>query len=199
MRRGINHIDKQDFLTMYPVARTESQTANNISSAFRATGIVPYNPDQVLSRLNISIQPPSTPTTASSPFIAGTPYDIRQLKQQTGVLQEMLPDDSPLKRALCSLEKGCEIAMHNAAILAKENEGLRAANERKKRKKAKKRSYIATDSVLTVQEAVDLVENRDAVVNAGTEGDASVVKTRAPRKCSKCNLTGHNARTCQKE
>ena len=89
--------------------------------------------------------------------------------------------------------------MHNAAILEKENEGLRAANERKKRKKAKKRSYIATESVLTVQEAVDLMENRDAVVNAGTEGDASAVTTRAPRKCSKCNLTGHNARTCQKE
>jgi hypothetical protein len=87
--------------------------------------------------------------------------------------------------------------MHKAAILEKENEGLRAANERQKRKKAKKRSYIATDSVLTVQEAVDLMENRDTVVNAGTEGDASVVTTRAPRKCSKCNSTGHTARTCR--
>jgi hypothetical protein len=63
---------------MYPAARTESQTTNNIFSAFRATGIVPYDPDQVLSRLNISVRP-STPTIASSPFIAGTPYDIRQL------------------------------------------------------------------------------------------------------------------------
>jgi len=181
---------------MYPVARTESQTANNISSAFRATGIVPYDPDQVLSRLNMLIRP-STPPIASSPFTAGTPYDIYQLQQQTGILQEIVP--SPAKRALDQLEKGARIAMHNAAILVKENKGLRATNERKKRKKAKKRSYIATESVLTVQEAVDLVQSRDTVVNAGTEGDAPVVKTRAPRKCSKYNLTGHTTRTCQKE
>jgi len=61
--------------------------------------------------------------------------------------------------------------MHRAAILEKENKGLRAANEQKKRKKAKKRFYIATESVLTVQEAVDLMEDRDTVVNTRTEGD----------------------------
>src|ERR1700733_4199260 len=111
MRRGINHIDKQDFLSMYPVARAESQTTNNIFSAFRATGIVPYNPDEVLSRLNISIEPPpppSTPTRAVSQYTSGTPYDIHQLQQQTGILQEGLPD-SPMKRALSQLEKGARI------------------------------------------------------------------------------------------
>jgi hypothetical protein len=112
MRRGINHIDKQDFLTIYPTARTESQSANNIFSAFRATGIVPYDPDQVLSRLHISLRTPSPPPRAPSPFTAATPYDISQLRQQSDILQQMLSQgshspSSPAKQALSQIIKGC--------------------------------------------------------------------------------------------
>jgi hypothetical protein len=76
-RHSINHIDKQDFLTIYPKARMESQSTTNITSAFRATGLVPYDPDQVLSRLNISFRTPTPPpSTLQSPFTVATSYDI---------------------------------------------------------------------------------------------------------------------------
>jgi DDE superfamily endonuclease/Tc5 transposase DNA-binding domain/helix-turn-helix, Psq domain len=87
MRLGINHIDKQDFLTIYPKARTESQSTANIISSFRATGLVPYDPDQVLSRLNISFRTPTPPPSIlQSPFTVATPYDISQLQQQANML-----------------------------------------------------------------------------------------------------------------
>jgi hypothetical protein len=87
--------------------------------------------------------------------------------------------------------------MHNAAILAGENESLRATNERQKRKQAKQRSYIATERVLTVEEGMRRVEQRDADRNGGIESGLSEGKQRAPRRCSKCNSYNHTARTCQ--
>ena len=47
------------------------------------------------------------------------------------------------------------MAMYSATILAEENRQLRAENERQKKKKAKRRSYIATGGVLTGQEGVE--------------------------------------------
>jgi hypothetical protein len=82
MRLSINHINKQDFLIIYLKARTESQSTTNIISSFRATGLVPYDPDQVLSRLNILFRTPTPPPSIlQSPFIVATPYDISQLQQ----------------------------------------------------------------------------------------------------------------------
>jgi len=44
------------------------------------------------------------------------------------------------------------MAMHSAVLLAEENRQLRSENERQKKKKAKRGSYIAARGVLTVQE-----------------------------------------------
>jgi hypothetical protein len=87
--------------------------------------------------------------------------------------------------------------MYNAAILASENEGLRTVNEHQKRKRAKKRSYIATETTLTVQEGVRRVEERDQAANRVIEAGPSEAKTRVPRRCSKCGSCDHTARTCQ--
>ena len=61
MQLGINHIDKQSFLTLYQYSQTKALSAANICSGFSATGLVPYNPRQVLDRLEISnITPPNS-------------------------------------------------------------------------------------------------------------------------------------------
>ena len=49
MRSGINHIDKTDFLMLYRPTRLRTFTADNIRSSFKATGLVPYNPEYVLT------------------------------------------------------------------------------------------------------------------------------------------------------
>jgi len=42
------------------------------------------------------------------------------------------------------------MAMNSAVLLAKENRQLRIENQRQKKKRAKRRSYIATSGVLIV-------------------------------------------------
>jgi hypothetical protein len=52
MRLGINHIDKEEFLSIYLTAHMQALNVKNIKSGFRATGLVPCGSEQVLSRLN---------------------------------------------------------------------------------------------------------------------------------------------------
>ncbi len=88
------------------------------------------------------------------------------------------------------------MAMNSAVLLAEENRQLRVENERQKKKRAKRRSYIATGGVLTVQEGLDLSQ----IANEGLQGrvatQEATVKTRAPRTCSMCKSLSHTARTC---
>jgi DDE superfamily endonuclease len=48
----VNHIDKQDFLEVYYTARIETMNQANIQSSFAAIGVLPYNLERVLAKLN---------------------------------------------------------------------------------------------------------------------------------------------------
>ena len=52
MRVGVSYINKSDFLLAYLMARIEALTPNIIYSRFAATGLVLYNPEYILSKLN---------------------------------------------------------------------------------------------------------------------------------------------------
>jgi hypothetical protein len=62
-RRSIFHIDKADFLTMYTQARNTIFLESTIRNSFKATGIILYNPEYVLSQL---ISRPTLPSTSHS-------------------------------------------------------------------------------------------------------------------------------------
>src|SRR5450432_3876369 len=59
IRNRVNHIDKQDFLEVYYAARTETMNQANIQSSFAATGVLPYDPERVLSKLNTQLRTPT--------------------------------------------------------------------------------------------------------------------------------------------
>jgi hypothetical protein len=75
MRNGVNHIDKLDFLEAYHAARTEAMTLANVQSSFAATGLMPFDPERVLSKLHTQLKtptPPSTSHAANAPANANT-------------------------------------------------------------------------------------------------------------------------------
>ena len=83
MRVGLNHIDKLDFLTAYIPTRTESMALDTVRSGFAAIGLVPYNPDRVLSKLNTQVRTPTPPLVSpckQSPWVPKTPHNIAQLE-----------------------------------------------------------------------------------------------------------------------
>ena len=86
--------------------------------------------------------------------------------------------------------------MHNATLLASQNEQLLAENRRQKRKRAQRRSYIARQGVLTGNKAQTLIENGESSRTGATGEASSEIRQRALPKCSLCSSLAHNARIC---
>jgi hypothetical protein len=201
---GINHIDKPDFLTAYVAARREAIIPDIIRSGFAATGLVPYDPDRVLAKLNTQLRtptPPVMPPLEQGHWSPETPYNVAQLELQAKAIKEYLSrrthsPPSPTDQALNQLVKGCQLAMHNAVLLAEENKQLQAANKRQKRKRARRREYIATRGILTVQEGLNRSQMARTEPDSGVVDQTAAVQTRAPRTCSICRSLEHTARTC---
>jgi hypothetical protein len=146
-RLGINHVDKPEFLSIYSKARLEALSTSNIYSGFRATGLIPLDPEQVLSRLQITLRTlspiPAPPDTQWQPE---TLYNIVDLERQAALLKDLLKQriqspPTPTDRVVNQLLKGCQMAMHNAVLLASENTNYELQT-RSKRQKGKQRGCI---------------------------------------------------------
>jgi hypothetical protein len=162
MRLGINYIDKQEFLQIYPLARASAFTASNIYRAFRGAGLILLDPAVVIKHLKVEsrqLTPDNLPP--NEPIVLHTPQNISQLQHHTAVVLESLHNrshspGSPEQLIIEQLCKSAEIAMHSAALIASTNESLIATNTRLTRKQAKKRSYIVSGGVLTGEEGAML-------------------------------------------
>ena len=87
MRLGINHIIKEDFLSVYYIAHTQAITEKNILSSFLATGLIPFNPDCILSTLGPVIRTPS-PILTESIWESKIPHTIADIKYQASHIQQ---------------------------------------------------------------------------------------------------------------
>jgi len=207
MRLGFNHIDKFDFLEAYPQARTAIFSADNIKSGFSATGLIPLNPDRVLSQLNIQLKTPTPPGSRSTDSIPKTPYNLKQLKKQESTLKKLLREHTyspptPAKTALDQLIKGCEMAMNNTILLAKENQDLRATHEKQLQNKKRSRRQIETAEGFSIQEGQEFIQQRnqadEAILTIPTEqaADTEQHPQQAPPRCSDCHILGHRRTQC---
>ena len=61
MIAGNNHIDKDDFLSLYPSAREKVFTKNNIYGGFAGAGIKPLDQERVLSKITFPLRTPTPP------------------------------------------------------------------------------------------------------------------------------------------
>ena len=199
-RHGIHHIDKEDFLSIYIKARTSVFIEQTIKNGFLATGLVPADPERVLSSLTVvnhkTPSPPTTPQEAT--WTSETPHTIIQLEKQARLIKELLQrqSQSPSSRAVNQLIKGCQIAMHSAVVLAQENKQLQTVNQRRRRKEQHRRSYIARGGALQAQEGQRLIDQVDNVALEVVQQEAQSARKRAPPTCSKCHIQGHIRTQC---
>lgn len=212
MRLGINHIDKIEFLIAFKAARLEAMTASNIRSGFTATGLMPYDPEQVLCTISRPLTPPEILTVVHNVWVPETPRNIRQLEQQVAAVKGLIQRRSkspptPTDSALNQLVKGCESAMQSVVLLAAENEGLRTANERQKRKRQLKRRYISKKNVLSAAEGTrlvldliipDEVEEDDIAQELEPAQNPLILINTPAITCYICRGFNHLAINCQK-
>lgn len=88
---GINHVNKVGLLPAFLTAHQLAMTRNNIISGFWATGLVPFDPDQVLSQLRLVIQ--ATPPKSSQSFWEPkTPKTSPKVKKQGYFILTQFPN-----------------------------------------------------------------------------------------------------------
>ena len=198
-RQSILYIDKVDFLSIYVKIRPSVFNERTVQSGFQATGLVPANRQRVLSSLTVvntrTPSPPTTPTIQT--WTSETPHNINQLDQQARLLKDLLQRQSQSpSQAVNQLIKGCQLAMHSAVIVAKENIELRAANQRRQQKQQVRRTYIARGGALTAEDGQRLAREAEIVEQQVVQQDAQPRRQRAPPTCSKCHVQGHKRTQC---
>jgi hypothetical protein len=164
IRNGVHHIDKIEFIEAYKQIRPQVLTEANIQSSFRATGLIPYNPERVISSLVITkiLSPPGTGTGTDTQWTGETPHNLHQLEQQAQHLWDTIQRSSQSPtQALDQLVKGFQLALHSAIILQHENTKLKASNQRRTRKQQQRRQYIAHGGTLQAQQGQFLVQQRE--------------------------------------
>ena len=211
MRNGINHIDKLDFLEVYPLARIEAFKSETIKNSFAAASLVPFKPERVISKLNIQLRtptpPPSRGSESSRNFTPKTPITQKDLRRQASSIKALLrtrsrSPPSPSDRALNQLVKGFQLQLQSHILQAQEIKELRAANEKQKQKRTRSRRHIPAEEGLSVQEASALIMRQQEAIEApppgpGMPGELTIQpRTRPPRGCGICRLPGHRRETC---
>jgi hypothetical protein len=82
IRHYINYITEIGFLPAFKAAFERSFTSANICSAFRGAGLVPLQPDVVLSKLDVQLCTPTPAAVEEAPCEARTPSNVRELDAQ---------------------------------------------------------------------------------------------------------------------
>jgi hypothetical protein len=68
IKARINYITKVEFFLAFIVVCKESIIAKNVQARFRGAGLVPFDPQVVISKLDVRLQTPTTcpPSTANT-------------------------------------------------------------------------------------------------------------------------------------
>ena len=73
MRNKITRITKLKFLPCFKAAFDASITESNIQGGFRSAGLVPFDPEAVISKLEVRLRTPPLPTVDDSTWESRTP------------------------------------------------------------------------------------------------------------------------------
>jgi len=211
IRRSITHISKTEFFLAFYAAFQLTMTKSNIKGGFRGAGLAPFDPEVVISKLDVQLQTPTPVEEEAQQAQSWTSRTLRTVLEagsQSEYLQRRIrrhQSSSPesILEALRCLEKGTKAVMHKVALLAAENRDLRQANEILSRRRRAKRTRLQNRGSMTIQEGQDSIDQMDVSTQVLAEASrsGSQRRSRGPRvlHCGTCGKTGHNARTCQEE
>ena len=86
MRVYINHITKTEFLPCFKAAFNTSVTKNNILGGFRGAGLVPFDLEAVISKLEVRLRTPTPPTADNSAWESRTPSNTLEFGSQSKLI-----------------------------------------------------------------------------------------------------------------
>jgi hypothetical protein len=211
MRVHITHITKLDFFPAFYAAFQAAMTEKNIQGGFRGTGLVPFDPQNVILKLNIKLKTPTPPNSrpgTAQPWVSKTPNNPTEAASQSEFVKKRIAshqNSSPtsIYHAVDQIVKGTKGVMHRVTLLEAEVATLRKANEVLSKRRRAKKTRLRQGGSLSLQDGQDLQDEKDVAQQLKQEtqsgsGRKPKAEVRA-RRCGNCGQTGHNARTCQED
>jgi hypothetical protein len=88
----INYITKVEFFLAFTVAYKESITAKNAQAGFRGASLVPFDPQAVLSKLDVRLRTPtaSPPTANTNLWVSQTPSNPIEALSQSNLVRNRI-------------------------------------------------------------------------------------------------------------
>ena len=163
---GNRSISKDIFYPLYKRARDKTYQSVIIKSAFRSTGIAPFNPQKVYRKFNLFPKESTPPPIQQKLIVPVTPHTPRSVKRlRFEIVQEFLEferGDSSGNQVIESVGKmasSAEWAMAQASIAFSEVEALKGILMMKG--KADRRKLRTEAVLIDSQEALNLVKERE--------------------------------------
>jgi hypothetical protein len=209
IRRSITHISKTDFFLAFYVAFQATITEKNIKGGFKGAGLAPFDPEYVISKLDVQLRTPTPPQEViepSTPWTSRTPKTILETQSHSKYLQGRIRNhksSSPesIIEAVKYFEKGQSILLHKIVLQEAEIRELRQANDMLSRRHRAKRTRLQRRGNMIIGNAQDSIDQIDVNTQVVAESSRSGGQGRSVgpgvRRCGVCGKTGHNARTCQ--
>jgi hypothetical protein len=79
-RSRVHYIDKETFLSAFKTAYEQTFTPTNICAGFRDAGLVLYNLEAVLSKLDVRLRTPTPPRPDNYAWELETPFNAREVE-----------------------------------------------------------------------------------------------------------------------
>jgi hypothetical protein len=207
IRYHINHITKLKFLPAFKAAFIRSFSATNNCSVFRGAGLVPLQPEAVLSKLDVQLCT-LIPALPEAIWKACMPSNVHELEAQSTFIRDCvrrhkssLP--ASIIEAISQLKKGAEVMMLSAELMRDRITSLERANEAATKRRQRKKKQIQRQGTLTKGESEDILAQKEANQQIEHEqrqgGKQSGLSHQAMACCKRCRETRHNLQTCKKD
>jgi hypothetical protein len=209
IKAHVNHITKVEFFLAFHAAYNQSITTQNAKAGFRGAGLVPFDPQAVLSKLDVKLRTPTPsrpPSTATDPWVSQTPRNPTDALSQTTLVKNRIAghqgsSPTPIFATVAALAKGTELLAHELTLANAEIRTLRQANEALSKRRRAKKTRVRQGGALTVEDAHDVLAQKEVdeqIRRDKRSGEAFQNEGQLTRRrCGTCGKTGHNARTCQ--
>lgn len=200
---GYHHLIKEDFLPELQPAYQAAFKPSTIRGAFRGSGLLPLDPQAVLSKLTLRQKTLTPPPPQSSQELQQTPQNPQQVNKHTTQLKAKVvhhqgSSPTPILDAVDRLSRGFQKTQATLSMLQAEYDNMKTIvdelqSHRAPRKKIKLTLGIDNDELayrdavqVQAQLAVQLVDEQEK-------------RPRAKPTCSRCSIQGHTSRSCLSE
>ena len=211
IKSHVNHITKTEFLIAFHAAHVSAMTPQNIQGGFKEAGLIPFNPECVISKLDVKLRirtPPEATLPPTQPWISQTPHNPADLISQSEFIRSRISNhqnNSPTQilTAAKQLADGVAELAHHDILVTDELRLLQKANVALSKRRRAKKTRLRQGGAITARDAQKELEQRNIGEQLKKEGSGNgghgEGQRRGQRRCGICGKPGHNARTCEED